>query len=113
MYKRIFFGKLPEYLHQVKDSNRYITVTMAVLAAITLIIGVYPNPLITPISSYIQAMFANNPQVLPLPGHGHELPIPINRNINPISDIQMPHHISNVDAKGVLLSIQSSEGAQN
>ncbi|MGA9843399.1 MAG: NADH-quinone oxidoreductase subunit M [Nitrososphaeraceae archaeon] len=113
MYKRIFFGKLPEYLHQVKDSNRYITVTMAVLAAITLIIGVYPNPLITPISSYIQAMFANNPQVLPLPGHGHELPIPINRNINPISDIQMPHHISNIDAKGMLLSVQRSGGAQN
>ena len=34
MYKRIFFGKIPEQLHQMKDSNRYITVTMAVLAAI-------------------------------------------------------------------------------
>lgn len=112
MYKRIFFGKLPEYLHQVKDSNRYITVTMAVLAAITLIIGVYPNPFVTPISSYIQAMFANTPQVLPLPGHGHNLPIPISRNINPISDIQIPHNIYNVHTAGMLLGIQNS-GVQN
>ena len=33
MYKRIFFGKLPEELAHVKDSSRYITATMAVLAS--------------------------------------------------------------------------------
>ncbi|MGN6632030.1 MAG: complex I subunit 4 family protein [Nitrososphaeraceae archaeon] len=112
MYKRIFFGKLPEYLQQVKESNRYVTVTMAVLAAITLIIGVYPNPFVTPISSYIQAMFANTPQVLPLPGHGHQSPIPINRNVNPISDSQLPHNIYTEHAAGLLFSTARS-GVQN
>jgi NADH-quinone oxidoreductase subunit M len=112
MYKRIFFGKLPEYLHNVKEANRYITVTMGVLAALTLIIGVYPNPLVTPISTYIQAMFANNPQVLPLPGHGHVSPIPINKNINPISDNQLPHNIYTEHAAGLVFNFHKP-GAQN
>jgi NADH-quinone oxidoreductase subunit M len=112
MYKRIFFGKLPEYLHDVKDSNRYITVTMAVLAALTLIIGVYPNPFVTPISTYVQAMFANTPQVLPLPGHDHTPSIPINRNVNPVSDSHLPHNIYIDHSAGLLLSIQRP-GAQN
>src|SRR6476659_805033 len=67
MYKRIFFGKIPEYLQQVKESNRYVTVTMAALAAITLIIGVYPNPLLNPITGYIQGIFAHTPGVLKIP----------------------------------------------
>jgi NADH-quinone oxidoreductase subunit M len=112
MYKRIFFGKLPEYLRDVKDSNRYITVTMAVLAALTLIIGVYPNPFVTPISTYVQAMFANTPQILPLPGHEHTSSIPINRNVNPVSDSHLPHNIYIDHSAGLLLSIQRP-GAQN
>jgi NADH-quinone oxidoreductase subunit M len=71
MYGRIFFGKIPEELVHVKDSSRYITVTMAALAALTLIIGVYPNPLLNPITGYIQQIFANTPAVLPLPVVGH------------------------------------------
>lgn len=67
MYKRIFFGKIPQQLAHVKDASRYVIVTMAVLAAITLIIGVYPEPLLRPITTYIQGTFAHTPQVLPLP----------------------------------------------
>jgi NADH-quinone oxidoreductase subunit M len=67
MYKRIFFGKIPQELAHVKDASRYVIVTMAVLAAITLIIGVYPEPLLKPITTYIQGTFAHTPQVLPLP----------------------------------------------
>jgi proton-translocating NADH-quinone oxidoreductase chain M len=67
MYKRIFFGKIPQELVHVRDSNRYVTVTMAALAALTLIIGVYPNPFLNPIAGYIQGIFANTPNVLPLP----------------------------------------------
>jgi proton-translocating NADH-quinone oxidoreductase chain M len=71
MYGRIFFGKIPEELVHIKDSSRYITVTMAALAALTLIIGVYPNPILNPITGYIQQIFANTPSVLPLPTAGH------------------------------------------
>jgi NADH-quinone oxidoreductase subunit M len=64
MYKRIFFGKIPEQYAKIKDSNRYITVTMATLAAITLFLGVYPNPMLNPITDYVQEMFSGDNTVL-------------------------------------------------
>lgn len=67
MFKRIFFGKIPEELTQVKDSNRYITATMGVFAALTLIIGVYPDLFLTPINDYIGGMFEGQDGVLPVP----------------------------------------------
>jgi proton-translocating NADH-quinone oxidoreductase chain M len=68
MYKRIFFGKIPEHLTYVKDSNRYITATMAVLAALTLIIGVYPDLFLNPITDYYNdVMFQGQESVLPVP----------------------------------------------
>ncbi len=67
MYKRVFFGKIPERLVHVKDSNRYITATMAFLAAMTLIVGVYPDVFLVPITGYITNMFSSTPEVLPLP----------------------------------------------
>lgn len=66
MYKRIFFGKIPEQYSKIKDSNRYVTVTMAALAAITLFLGIYPNPLLNPLTDYIQDMFSSDNTVLPL-----------------------------------------------
>ena len=65
--QRVFFGKIPERLVHVKDSNRYITATMAFLAAMTLIVGVYPDVFLVPITGYITNMFSNTPEVLPLP----------------------------------------------
>ena len=73
MYKRIFFGKIPEQYSKIKDSNRYITVTMAALAAITLFLGVYPNPLLNPVGDYIQEMFSTDNTVLQF------------SNVNPVS----------------------------
>jgi proton-translocating NADH-quinone oxidoreductase chain M len=67
MYKRVFFGKIPQRLLHVKDSNRYITATMAFLAAMTLIVGVYPDVFLVPITGYISNMFSSTPEVLPLP----------------------------------------------
>jgi NADH-quinone oxidoreductase subunit M len=64
MYKRIFFGKIPEQYAKIRDSNRYVTVTMAALAAITLFLGVYPNPMLNPITDYVQDMFSGDSTVL-------------------------------------------------
>lgn len=64
MYKRIFFGKTPEQYANIRDPNRYVTVTMAALAAITLILGVYPNPLLNPVTEYIHEMFSTDNTVL-------------------------------------------------
>jgi NADH-quinone oxidoreductase subunit M len=64
MYKRIFFGKIPEQYAKIRDSDRYVTVTMAALAAITLFLGVYPNPMLNPITDYVQEMFSGDGTVL-------------------------------------------------
>jgi proton-translocating NADH-quinone oxidoreductase chain M len=79
MYKRIFFGKISEEHIHVRDSSKYITVTMAVLAAITLIIGVYPDLLLNPIIGYIQGIFSDTSEILPIPKTGSEI---IDTNIN-------------------------------
>jgi proton-translocating NADH-quinone oxidoreductase chain M len=82
MYKRIFFGKIPQELVNIRDSGRYITITMAALAGLTLIIGVYPDPFLTPITTYIQGMFHNSPAVLPLPSSGGSgIAVPLAKNI--------------------------------
>jgi NADH-quinone oxidoreductase subunit M len=79
MYKRVFFGKISEEHIHVRDSSRYITVTMAVLAAITLIIGVYPDLFLNPIIGYIQGIFSDTSEVLPIPKAGDGI---IDTNIN-------------------------------
>ena len=73
MYKRIFFGKIPEQLAHVKDSNRYITGTMAVFAAMTLIIGVSPDLFLNPIMDYYNnVMFQGQEGILPAPSQDTE-----------------------------------------
>ena len=79
MYKRIFFGKIPEHLAHVRDPNWYITATMGVLAALTLIIGVYPDLFLNPITNYYSdVMFQGQEGVLPVPSQdtGTELGAP-------------------------------------
>jgi NADH-quinone oxidoreductase subunit M len=79
LYKRIFFGKIPEHLAHVRDPNWYITATMGVLAALTLIIGVYPDLFLNPITDYYNdVMFQGQEGVLPVPSQdtGTELGVP-------------------------------------
>ncbi len=79
MYKRVFFGKISEEHIHVRDSSKYITVTMAVLAAITLIIGVYPDLFLNPVIGYFQGIFSDTSEILPIPKAGDEI---IDTNIN-------------------------------
>jgi proton-translocating NADH-quinone oxidoreductase chain M len=78
MYKRIFFGKIPERLVNVKDSSAYITATMAALAGLTLILGVYPDPILNPITSYVESVFPQDSGVLQLPSQIEESPDRLN-----------------------------------
>jgi len=43
MFKRVFLGKLPEHLSNVKDGNWYMTIPMMVLAGFTIVLGIYPD----------------------------------------------------------------------
>jgi proton-translocating NADH-quinone oxidoreductase chain M len=69
LYKRIFFGKIPEHLAHVRDPNWYITATMGVFAALTLIIGVYPDLFLNPITNYYSNIMFQGQEdiVLPVP----------------------------------------------
>jgi len=99
-------------LVHVKDSSRYITVTMAALAALTLIIGVYPNPLLNPITGYIQQIFTNTPAVLPLPTTGHGVDsggMQVNKNIVPTAH-EFGNNIHNYNT-GLIKVANTSKGA--
>jgi proton-translocating NADH-quinone oxidoreductase chain M len=72
MYKRVFFGKIPERLVNVTDPSKYITVTMGVLAGLSFIIGVYPDLILNPITLYVESIFPPNSGVLQLPQHTNE-----------------------------------------
>ncbi|MGB7559384.1 MAG: NADH-quinone oxidoreductase subunit M [Nitrososphaeraceae archaeon] len=73
MYKRIFFGKIPERLVNVTDPSRYITATMAILAGLSFIIGVYPDPILNPITLYVESIFPPNSGVVQLPPQANDV----------------------------------------
>ena len=43
MLKRVFFGKTPEHLENVKEGSWYMTVPMMVLAGFSIVVGIYPD----------------------------------------------------------------------
>jgi NADH-quinone oxidoreductase subunit M len=43
MLKRVFFGKTPEHLENVKEGSWYMTAPMMVLAGFTVVLGIYPD----------------------------------------------------------------------
>jgi len=63
MYKKIFFGIIPETLKNVGDSSRYVIVTMGVLAAFTLILGLYPDLFYSPIINYVENLYRNSSDI--------------------------------------------------
>jgi len=64
MYKKIFFGTVPETLKNVRDSSRYVIVTMGVLAAFTLILGLYPDLFYSPIINYVENLYSNSGDIV-------------------------------------------------
>jgi proton-translocating NADH-quinone oxidoreductase chain M len=64
MYKRIFFGVVPETLKNVKDSSGYVIVTMGILAAFTLILGIYPDMFYKPIISYVENVYSHSNEIV-------------------------------------------------
>lgn len=56
MLKRIFFGKMPEHLSQVKEASWYMTAPMMVLAGFTIVLGLYPDIFFDKILPYMQGV---------------------------------------------------------
>ena len=54
MFKRVFFGTLSKEFENLRDSGKTIIVPMAFIAALSLSMGVYPDPVINPVIGYIE-----------------------------------------------------------
>ena len=66
MYKRIFYGITPETLKNVRDSSKYVLVTMGILASLTLILGLYPDLFYKPIIGYVESLYPNSDELIPV-----------------------------------------------
>jgi len=56
MLKRIFFGKLPENLANVKEASWYMLTPMMVLAGFTIVLGIYPDIFFDKIIPYMSGV---------------------------------------------------------
>lgn len=56
MLKRIFFGKTPEHLENVKEGSWYMTAPMMVLAGFTVVLGIYPDIFLKGIMGYMSGV---------------------------------------------------------
>ena len=56
MLKRIFFGKTPEHLENVKEGSWYMTAPMMVLAGFTIVVGIYPDIFLQTIVPYMNGV---------------------------------------------------------
>jgi proton-translocating NADH-quinone oxidoreductase chain M len=104
MYKRVFFGKIPERLVSVTDPSKYITITMGVLAGLSLIIGVYPDPLLNPVTHYVESIFPPNSGVIQLPPQvddvqGESRSEQENSDINQLSNVSNSGDLINTHAQ--------------
>ena len=56
MLKRVFFGKLPEHLSNVKEASWYMLAPMMVLAGFTIVLGIYPDIFFDKIIPYMSGV---------------------------------------------------------
>jgi NADH-quinone oxidoreductase subunit M len=56
MLKRVFFGKTPEHLENVKEGSWYMTAPMMVLAGFTIVLGIYPDIFLKTIIPYMNGV---------------------------------------------------------
>jgi proton-translocating NADH-quinone oxidoreductase chain M len=94
MYKRIFFGVIPETLKNVKDSSGYVIVTMGILAAFTLILGIYPDMFYKPIISYVENVYIHSNEIVQIKQKNASPEIKVSEqikgNINDLNKYRIP-----------------------
>lgn len=56
MLKRVFFGKTPAHLENVKEGSWYMTAPMMVLAGFTIVVGIYPDIFLQGIIPYMSGV---------------------------------------------------------
>jgi len=56
--RRIFYGPLPEHLKNVKESSYLMTIPMILLCLLSLLLGIYPSPILDPLLKGVAALLA-------------------------------------------------------
>ena len=56
MLKRVFFGKLPEHLQNVKEGSWYMTIPMMILAGFSIVVGIYTDIFLKTIIPYMNGV---------------------------------------------------------
>jgi formate hydrogenlyase subunit 3/multisubunit Na+/H+ antiporter MnhD subunit len=54
--RRIFHGPLPEHLSDVKEASPLMTVPMILLCVISILLGLYPKPILDPLLEIVAAL---------------------------------------------------------
>jgi len=47
--RKVFYGPLPEHLKEIKEAGYLMTIPMAILCIISLLLGIYPRPILDPL----------------------------------------------------------------
>ncbi|MCW4048734.1 MAG: NADH-quinone oxidoreductase subunit M [Candidatus Bathyarchaeota archaeon] len=56
--RRIFYGPLPEHLKEVKEASWLMTVPMMLLCFLSIVLGIYPRPIIDPLMEVVAGLLA-------------------------------------------------------
>ena len=54
--RRIFYGPLPEHLASVKEASNLMTLPMLLLCVLSVIIGIYPKPILDPLLQIVASL---------------------------------------------------------
>jgi NADH-quinone oxidoreductase subunit M len=54
--RRIFYGPLPEHLEDVKEASSLMTIPMMLLCALSILLGIYPRPIMDPLMEVVAAL---------------------------------------------------------
>jgi NADH:ubiquinone oxidoreductase subunit 4 (subunit M) len=67
MYRKIFFGPILSRYEKLVDVNRYAIIPMVFIGALSLFLGVYPDPMINPVIGYAENIFSGIPTIYSFP----------------------------------------------
>jgi NADH-quinone oxidoreductase subunit M len=67
MYRKIFFGPILSKYEKLIDVSRYAIIPMVFIGALSLFLGVYPDPMINPVIGYAENIFSNIPTIYSFP----------------------------------------------
>ena len=56
--RRIFYGPLPEHLQDVEEANPFMTVPMLLLCLISIMLGIFPRPIMDPLMEVVARILA-------------------------------------------------------